>query len=394
MFETAPGELFLPCASTRVSLGPEGLIYLMEHAPELMPDIPTAQIADRSKSGLLGAALLFFQIISFCVTCIARRSQHLPMSLLEVTTLAHSLCVLAAYALWWRKPFNISEPTLIAGDKARELCALLFMCTATSNDAPFRLFGYTCSAEMCFMNTITYSDGRAPPEGEHLAFSSVVPFMGFVPRPPIPFSRFDRFWPYARELRPWYKRAPAFASPYTPLLSRRDATRLTLARTALSSYPRPRIWTTGGDPPEPIHAEHHFSYAMDYMNPRDPCLSVTAVLISVLYGLPHLLGLSADFATPFERTCWRVATSTVVASAPLTVALGALWCACEAILKGRRSLLQRVCARACCALFSLFITLYVVASVLLVYVSLRQLFALPEGAFLQPGVSHYVPHFS
>ncbi|KZV87470.1 hypothetical protein EXIGLDRAFT_620578, partial [Exidia glandulosa HHB12029] len=113
VIETSPGEPFLPFPTTRVVLRPGGLHYLMQHAPYLIPDLSADDIADRSKAGAFTKAILCFQILAFCVGTAARLSQRLPLSLLEVTTLAHCLCALIAYGLWWRKPHDIGEPTVI-----------------------------------------------------------------------------------------------------------------------------------------------------------------------------------------------------------------------------------------------------------------------------------------
>lgn len=76
----------------------------MQTAPELLPDMSEHEIADRCKASALAKALLCAQVLSFCGSCVARLQQRLPLSLVEVTTLAHSLCALAAYTLWWAKP--------------------------------------------------------------------------------------------------------------------------------------------------------------------------------------------------------------------------------------------------------------------------------------------------
>ncbi|KZV86485.1 hypothetical protein EXIGLDRAFT_774592, partial [Exidia glandulosa HHB12029] len=121
VIETSPGEPFLPFPTTRVVLRPGGLRYLMQHAPDLIPDLSADDITDRSKAGAFTKAILCFQILAFCVGTAARLSQRLPLSLLEVTTLAHCLCALIAYGLWWRKPHDIGEPTVIRGENARML---------------------------------------------------------------------------------------------------------------------------------------------------------------------------------------------------------------------------------------------------------------------------------
>ncbi|KAL2115834.1 hypothetical protein VTJ04DRAFT_10089 [Mycothermus thermophilus] len=49
------------------------------------------------------------------------------ISTLELNTLAHVIFTLIAYWLWWSKPVDINEPTIIRGDRANGFCALLCM---------------------------------------------------------------------------------------------------------------------------------------------------------------------------------------------------------------------------------------------------------------------------
>ncbi len=61
------------------------------------------------------------------MNCASRLGAGLPLSLLEVSTLAHGLYTLASYAAWWSKPLNIDEPSLISGQRARDALALMRM---------------------------------------------------------------------------------------------------------------------------------------------------------------------------------------------------------------------------------------------------------------------------
>ena len=100
-------------------------IYLVEHFPSVFTNIPEEYILQRAQSSSLSKALLIVQVGWFCTNCASRHFQHLPLSLLEVTTAAHALCTLLTYFVWWSKPFNIMAPTIIKGKKAQEVHALL-----------------------------------------------------------------------------------------------------------------------------------------------------------------------------------------------------------------------------------------------------------------------------
>jgi len=59
------------------------------------------------------------------MSCASRLVQHLPLSLLEVSTAAHAFCTLVTYFVWWSKPLNIPVPTVLRGKEAQEVHALL-----------------------------------------------------------------------------------------------------------------------------------------------------------------------------------------------------------------------------------------------------------------------------
>lgn len=107
---TTPYKLY---ADERKVLLPDGISWCFSHNPDFIPDLSEQSIRDKSKADGIAKTLLLMQAVWFCATCISRLVQKLPLSLLEVSTLAHALCTLVTYLLWWKKPFNIAEPTFL-----------------------------------------------------------------------------------------------------------------------------------------------------------------------------------------------------------------------------------------------------------------------------------------
>ncbi|KLO14055.1 hypothetical protein SCHPADRAFT_827044, partial [Schizopora paradoxa] len=97
----------------RIILTVSGVMFFMKYEPDLIPDLTLASITDRSKSSGLGKALLVTQVLWFCLNCASRFTEQLPLSLLELSTLAHSASTLSSYVMWWAKPLSIKEPTRI-----------------------------------------------------------------------------------------------------------------------------------------------------------------------------------------------------------------------------------------------------------------------------------------
>lgn len=127
---------FLPNHRSRLCISANGLEYIAEKAPELIPDIAEKHIKDKSKADSLAKFLVCLQALWFCVQCMTRVIQRKAISLLELNTFAHAFCALLIYALWWHKPQDVEEPTLLQGEKEWEMCAFLCMSCRQGDRAP------------------------------------------------------------------------------------------------------------------------------------------------------------------------------------------------------------------------------------------------------------------
>ena len=123
--EESPFEVAAnPCGAIEVPRF-ETLVYIMEHFPHIITNIPEETILDRAESSSLSKAVLIVQVGWFCTNCASRLFQRLPLSLLEVSTAAHAFCTLLTYIVWWQKPLNIATPTLLREKDAQEVYAML-----------------------------------------------------------------------------------------------------------------------------------------------------------------------------------------------------------------------------------------------------------------------------
>jgi hypothetical protein len=128
--DSSEDDLLPASYNGRVTLTPAGVAFLMEHDPSLIPDISEESIMDHSKADGFAKLLQLVQVAWFFFNCLARRIAGLPLSLLEVSTLAHTVCMLVTYVLWWKKPLDIGEPFVIQGGNTRKICALLLYLSA------------------------------------------------------------------------------------------------------------------------------------------------------------------------------------------------------------------------------------------------------------------------
>lgn len=89
---------FIP-HSKRTTLTPKGVSFLLKHEPQLLPDISEEEVKDRRKGSSFTKFVACIQATWFCLSCIARISQKLPISMLELNTFAHAFCTVIVYAL-------------------------------------------------------------------------------------------------------------------------------------------------------------------------------------------------------------------------------------------------------------------------------------------------------
>jgi hypothetical protein len=77
------------------------------------PDITKDEIKDRSKGDILSKGLAILQTGWFLVQCLARAIQRLPITELELMTVAFATLNLMTYVFWWDKPLNVQYPLRI-----------------------------------------------------------------------------------------------------------------------------------------------------------------------------------------------------------------------------------------------------------------------------------------
>lgn len=75
--------------------------------------IRSNELDDKCKGDWVAKLLVLSQIIWFFVQCVGRVLQRLPLSELEIITFAYTLMNLIIYAVWWEKPYQVSEPVRV-----------------------------------------------------------------------------------------------------------------------------------------------------------------------------------------------------------------------------------------------------------------------------------------
>jgi hypothetical protein len=94
----------------RATLTPDELRDFVSDGLVDMPDIVQAEIEDRSKGDVLSKGIAILQLLWFVTQLVARYAQNLPITLLEIDTLAVAALTSIAYGWWWKKPKDVGRP--------------------------------------------------------------------------------------------------------------------------------------------------------------------------------------------------------------------------------------------------------------------------------------------
>ena len=97
----------------------DSLDFFLEHEDRTDIDftsftVPTEEeIKDKGKSDWLAKSLVLLQTSWFVMQCIARAKEHLPITHLEIVTLAYAAMNFVIYIFWWNKPLNVNRPVRV-----------------------------------------------------------------------------------------------------------------------------------------------------------------------------------------------------------------------------------------------------------------------------------------
>ncbi|KAK0627965.1 hypothetical protein B0T14DRAFT_475183 [Immersiella caudata] len=95
----------------RVTLTPAG-IRLLSFVGRL-PNVDEAQVRDKSKADWMAKSIVCVQATWMVAQVVGRLIERLPVSLLEINTCGHVVCAFALYLLWWSKPLDIQDPSIL-----------------------------------------------------------------------------------------------------------------------------------------------------------------------------------------------------------------------------------------------------------------------------------------
>ena len=94
-------------------LTPSSFSELLTAGKIEFPTVTVEEIEDRSKADGFSKTIALGQTLWFVVQCIARRAQHLDLTLVELLTLSLAILNGLMYFLWWNKPMDVRCPVRV-----------------------------------------------------------------------------------------------------------------------------------------------------------------------------------------------------------------------------------------------------------------------------------------
>ncbi|KAJ5679719.1 hypothetical protein N7462_007963 [Penicillium macrosclerotiorum] len=95
------------------NIGSKNVAPLIEAGLIQPSDLSKDEIKDRAKADALAKFITVLQSLWTLVNILARAAYKLPISPLEISTIAYVVCAACTYGLWWSKPRDMETPITI-----------------------------------------------------------------------------------------------------------------------------------------------------------------------------------------------------------------------------------------------------------------------------------------
>ncbi|KAG1880171.1 hypothetical protein F4604DRAFT_1679267 [Suillus subluteus] len=95
------------------ALTPDELLQFVREGSVKMPVIMEKDVEDRGKGDVVSKCVAILQLVWFVIQLVARYTQNLPVTLLEIDTVAAAILSCITYDLWWKKPKDVGRPYIV-----------------------------------------------------------------------------------------------------------------------------------------------------------------------------------------------------------------------------------------------------------------------------------------
>jgi hypothetical protein len=349
------------------TLGPKELQSLALNGEIDFPWITENEIRDKSKGDVLSKGLVVIQTGWFILQCIARGIEHLPLTELELVTLAFAALNFVTYGLWWNKPLNVQCPIRIAmkrrngesegGKGASKSSQSTDDETSGPREDKERGTDAVAAIGDAMWGTINIAIVRKTPEAMGKATGAIVHAIRDAIKRSVEYVREHRWWTFWNGVGAVLK--------YGILVP-------------LISFGEMGFW---GD--EDVKVGTMF-YAGDDSGITWPC-AIAGGVIATIFGAIHCVAWSFQFPSHTEQTLWRIASLSITCS-PMVVGFAPPVIALVDELDGT---LENVLEWWLVVGSSI---LYILSRVTLLVIALMSLRSLPPGAYETVHWTIFIPH--
>ncbi|KAI1393447.1 uncharacterized protein F4822DRAFT_423916 [Hypoxylon trugodes] len=381
-----------------------------------LPSIRREEIEDKSKANDLAKATVIIQAVWMLIQVVGRLASKLPVTPLEVNTVAHVLCAFMMYLFWWNKPLLPNEPIILDADELGPLAAFMYSSSEMSGYVNPQQVKSQTIIKTLFAHLNLYSKA---PEFETICLQPTTPEAGVKPyalstSTPLDSNPDIELLPFLQDPKTSFSRAPqiciselqarrekeqgtAFFERRPRIISERadstqpsmgDTIRWTLIKEALQSFP---ILCDDLD-----HVQNWPSNDL-LRNVDSLVVGMVLWLANLCYGGIHAVGWNEHFPTTAESWLWRasalyigfcgglwVALNLMVAKIPT---LNEFW---EHWMDGKKTWWQNLGLGIVVFLCGFSLVLARMFIVVEAIISIREL---PAAAYQTPEWTDLFPHF-
>jgi hypothetical protein len=361
-----------------------GIRYLAELKSTALLPIQRAALQDPSKASGLTKLITCTQALWFCSQCIARLSQNMAISLIELNTFAHCVSAFSIYAFWWHKPYDVESHVYIHETalleeyflSAGELGVQKSPKTGDIDRYPGIDIFEPRSDRKGLLTSISWPRRQMRGPSDHqIKDGDTIPGTGFILhlRSDDPhdcsiaghtLESWKRLWCLRSNTGFRWRRRP----DYQEGIERR------LFRTGVGNF------------------DEHFE--LSAFGGTGMMVPLILTIVFLVYGGVHLLAWQYNFQTNAEGIMWRIA-STITAASGLIILVPRIAVLLDNLSRSKHSLLARVgtiVSVAYSVLIFLSIGVEIIARSYLVVESFRALPNSPSSVYEIPRWTAYFPH--
>ncbi|KAF2635759.1 hypothetical protein P280DRAFT_473662 [Massarina eburnea CBS 473.64] len=385
---------------TQFKLTPEGFLWVQKWRPELIPTIRKAEINDKSKASALAKTLVCLQALWFCIQCVLRLSQNLTISLLELNTFAHAICTLLIYVLWWDKPLDIEQSSLLLQQSGtKEVVSFLLVLSACNKDfasatqqEEFIYRQWTNFPKEPTEATVYLGDARAEHRLRIDNFFTMYQSQGQQ-------GERNKIWSALKSGK--QEDLQEIISEKVQQFRSKEEECLRYAKQIMMETKAAELLET-----PPLHLRVP-NGAPDFRTDRNYGLTLfdvtSFIFAGICYGGLHLTAWNAPFPTPTQQLLWKVACVSLIASGPVMVLLSILVLGIYELQAWLKKVFSGPRIKLIVGILNipliggatdLFLMFYILCRAYLIVECFISLAYLPDSLFLVPNWSRYFPHIT